>query len=569
MFYKTSKYPQINLFSDTHTFLTGASLKVYEDSKGWHNLFREQITNRIDEELFRPLFCCNNGAPNASIRVLIAMMILKEARELSDSQLFEDCRFNLLYRSALGLPNMDDSLPAISTYYLLRQRIVNWEKEGNENLIEKVFAQVTKSQAVEFDINGKKIRMDSKLMGSNIAWYSRYELIHESLRQACCCLKSEGINLILSESDIKLLEAVCSESGDKVSYRSNKKEVESKLELLGNLIYKIVQQMGDHPCEAIQILGRVFQEQYIENEDRILPRCKEEIQSSTIQSPHDTDCHYRNKDGNQVKGYSINIAETCDSDDSFNLITNVIVDVASAADCEFLQSAIEATQEIVSAKPKTANVDGAYHSVENQNYCKENEIDLVLGGIQGKASRYDLSYDDNHKLIVTDLDTNTIVPCQETKSRKDNILKWVIKDSRGNKRYFTQKEIDTCSLRKQIAGRTQAELNLRNNVEATIFQLGYYYSNNKSRYRGLIKHKIWANLRCLWINFVRIVNFILCSGKKNAQKVQNQLISYKTLTKSIKTVLLIILIEIFCRPFQKVDRQEELVKISFCRGVKI
>ena len=48
----------------------------------------------------------------------------------------------------------------------------------------------------------------------------------------------------------------------------------------------------------------------------------------------------------------------------------------------------------------------------------------------------------------------------------------------------------------------------RNNVEASIFQLGYHYSNAKSRYRGLIKHQMWANMRCLWVNFVRVLNYI-------------------------------------------------------------
>jgi hypothetical protein len=552
MFYKTSKEAQLNLFSDTHTFLSGAALKVYENNKNWHNLFREQITFRIDEELFRPLFCCDNGAPNASIRILIAMMILKEARGLSDCDLFENCRFNLLYRSALGLPNMDDSLPAISTYYLLRQRIVNWEKEGNENLIEKVFAQVTQSQAIEFKINGKAIRMDSKLLGSNIAWNSRYELIHECLRRAYYFVKAKVSNLVLSESDIKLLEDLCKESGEKVSYRSNREQIESKLKEMGKVIYKFTQQLDENSSEALSILFRVFDEQYIVDDEVVTPRSKENIQVGSVQSPHDPQCHYRNKDGNQVKGYSINLAETCDTDASLNLITSVLVDVASAADNDFLQPAIEATQQVIVGEIETVNADGAYHSVDNQSYCKEKDIDLILSAIQGKPSRYDLSYNDKGELIVTDLDTNTIIPCYKVKSRKADTLKWTIKDTSGNRRYFTQKEIDTCLLRKQIADRTPAEKNLRNNVEATIFQLGYPYPNDKSRYRGLIKHKIWANLRCLWINFVRIVKFIVSSGENYAQKVKNQLLLYKILTNSIKTVCLILLIENFCPPFQKV-----------------
>jgi hypothetical protein len=29
--------------------------------------------------------------------------------------------------------------------------------------------------------------------------------------------------------------------------------------------------------------------------------------------------------------------------------------------------------------------------------------------------------------------------------------------------------------------------------------------NNKTRYRGMIKHKLWAIARCLWVNFRRIL----------------------------------------------------------------
>lgn len=67
---------------------------------------------------------------------------------------------------------------------------------------------------------------------------------------------------------------------------------------------------------------------------------------------------------------------------------------------------------------------------------------------------------------------------------------------------------------KKISSIPQQILNIRNNVEATIFQLGFHYPNDKSRYRGLIKHKMWAHIRCLWINFVRILNF-------NAKQYEN------------------------------------------------
>jgi hypothetical protein len=537
MYRCSNKSSQIDLFSATNTFLQGKALKTYEDVEKWHNQFRVQVTQRIDEQLFRPLFHDGFGAPNASIRIMVSMMVLKEARGWSDSELFEHCQYNLLVRSALGLMNMDDKTPVESTYYLLRKRIVNWEMEGNENLLEKVFSQVTKSQAAEFQINGKKIRMDSKLLGSNIAWYSRYELIHETIRKAYSYAKPQ-IDCIVSESDIQLLERISGESGDKVTYRSSRPELETKLSQLGSLIYTILNHMDNNPADAFQTLRRVFNEQYEVDKEVVTPRAKQEISAKSVQSPHDTDCHYRQKDDQQVKGYSINATETCDPDNKFDLVTSVLVDPASAADCNFLKPAIEATQEIVEQKPETVNADGAYHSVENQDYCKENDIDLIVGAIQGKPSRYDLSLDENGNLVVTDLETNTIIPCRKVETRKEDVEpKWAISvfDAIKSKyRYFTQKDIDTCLLRKSVAARSQTELNVRNNVEATIFQLGFHYPNAKTRYRGIIKHRMWANLRCLWINFVRIANFVATSSQDYVQEVSNQAISTCFFAKNAK-----------------------------------
>jgi hypothetical protein len=86
MFRRSFKSGQLNLFSNVDSLLNGKALKGYEDAQKWHNQFRVQVTNRVDEDLFRPLFHENFGAPNASIRVLIGMMILKEAQGWSDSQ---------------------------------------------------------------------------------------------------------------------------------------------------------------------------------------------------------------------------------------------------------------------------------------------------------------------------------------------------------------------------------------------------------------------------------------------------------------------------------------------------
>lgn len=504
MFRKSSGTAQLKIFTSPKSLFSGKSLSLYEDKLAWHNQFRQQVTMQIDENIFRPLYCKNNGTPNSPVRILIAMMVLKEAEGLSDQKVFENCRFNMLTRSAIGLLNADDLIPTESTYYLFRKRIHAHAKAGNENLLDIVFAQITKNQCIEFEISGKRIRMDSKLLGSNIAWLSRYELIHETLRLFYKQVKQSGkLPKVTKEKLDQLLKI----DGNKVVYTYSSEEVKTRLQELGRLIYSILPLFSFSSGTHYKTLQRVFNEQFKVNDTKIVvARNKEEISAQSIQSPHDTDCHYRNKDGNKVKGYSINVTESCDDGDGLNLIGNVDVRETSTSDVEFLQKDIEKSGEVFTEKIKNVHADGAYHSPDNQEFCKANDINLYLHAIQGARGRYQFSFLENSELSVLDTATSKLVDTKKVTS-KDDTVKWRIKTKKGY-RYFTQKEIDTYLIRKQIEETPIEILQKRNNVEATIFQLGYHYPNSKSRYRGLIKHQMWANIRCLWVNFVRILKFM-------------------------------------------------------------
>ncbi|HAX93763.1 MAG TPA: hypothetical protein DCY25_07445 [Bacteroidales bacterium] len=190
MFKKSSKEPQLDAFSSVPNMLDSSAFKQYSDKGHWHNQFREQVVMRIDESIFSALFNNNIGAPNAPVRTLIGMMILKESFAWSDSQLFEHCRFNLLVRSSLGLFNMNDPLPVESTYYLLRKRVYDHQKQCGEDLMGKVFAHITRGQIKEFDVTGSNIRMDSKLIGSNIALFlsKLFIEVQEKSSKAVCNL---------------------------------------------------------------------------------------------------------------------------------------------------------------------------------------------------------------------------------------------------------------------------------------------------------------------------------------------------------------------------------------------
>ena len=75
MFKKSAESIQQNLFTSVTSLFSGKSQKLYEDELAWHNQFRKQVTMRINESLFVPLYSSSNGgSPNFSIRVLVAIL---------------------------------------------------------------------------------------------------------------------------------------------------------------------------------------------------------------------------------------------------------------------------------------------------------------------------------------------------------------------------------------------------------------------------------------------------------------------------------------------------------------
>lgn len=517
MFKKSVENQQLDMFSSPGEHLRGSKMNYYLKNDSWHNLFRNQVVMRIDESIFSVLFCDDNGAPNVSIRVLIGMMILKEAHGWSDQQLFESSNFNILTRSALGLMSLTDAIPAESTYYLFRHKMVKYNKLNDTDLLKACFEQITHMQILEFDVSGKQVRMDSKLMGSNIAWLSRYELIHETLRMFIKEREEYIYKKSLSKDEFALIKSIQAEKGNKVVYRSTKSEVESKIVTLGKLMYRFVVLFKGNQYGEYKTLKALFHEQFSVGKDKVvLPLEKEKISAKSIQSPHDTDADYRNKDGNQVKGYSINLTETCDkpSDSDkpvLNLITDIQVNVVSTQDNTFVKSAITNTQQILPNQIETVYTDGAYNSAENQEFCTENNIDLLMPTIQGTLPRYDISIDENdsNNLIVIDNKTGEQLHAKQISTRKNpELKKWRIITDDGKYRYFDDECVRVADLRKKLKDIPIEDHFIRHNVEASIFQLGFHYPNDKSRYRTLAKQALWAYSRALWINLVRIKNYV-------------------------------------------------------------
>jgi hypothetical protein len=548
MFKKTHRNTQIDLFGNVPLQLSGKAKKKYENSRGWHNQFYDQIVSRIDESLFSTLFSDRMGAPNASVSTMVGMMILKEGMGWSDQDLFEQCSFNLLVRKAFGLINLNDEVPVESTYYLFRKRIHQYNRDHDLDLLSEAFAKVTGEQVKEFKVDGRSIRMDSKLIGSNIALYTRFEIIHQTLQLFFKNLDDKGLSR-LPKSVQAQLSQLLEEDPEVTVYRQTREEIRSRMQSLGDVFYRLICIFKNDNSDHALLLKRVFEEQYkVLEGHKIELRPKEEIRSGSVQSPHDPDCTYRNKGDQKVKGYSANVTETC-SDESLNLITDINVQTSNTSDVNFVQPSIRATEEVTQQPVEKVYADGAYQSPDNDAFCEN--IDMVFTGISGAEARYIPEWI-NDELMVTDSQTGEILKAKMVKKTKASTRdRWYIKTKDGTY-YFDEKVIRTAELRRKMRGRSLEELHKRNNVEATVFQLSYPLRNNKTKYRGLFKTQMWAVCRCFWINLVRIVKFT----QQTCQR------TFQTAIKAVLVDLLLPLWASFMR-FMRYQRENYCPILSF------
>lgn len=155
---------------------------------------------------------------------------------------------------------------------------------------------MTAKQIKKYKIAGRTIRMDSKLIGSNIAWFSRYEIIHETFRKQVS--EQEAMRISDQLYRQKALDFL-TEDSSKTVYRSDDETLGQRLLDLGIVISHILAMRGEG---EVSLLHRVFHEQYdVDKDGNITVRDKKLVSATSVQNPNDPDAAYRSKGGKKVK----------------------------------------------------------------------------------------------------------------------------------------------------------------------------------------------------------------------------------------------------------------------------
>ena len=182
MFRKNRKHLQENLFGLRRTFCNPLPEKMQEEllESEFHK-FYEIIFLNIKEEDFKCLYSEIGSRPNSPVNVLVSSIILMHRYRWTYEQLFQQIKFNLLVKTALGLKTIEEIPFTEATIFNFLSRMNNHFVTTGENLLEKVFDTLTEGQIKELKIKTDIQRTDSFQAASNIRQYSRLQLMIEML----------------------------------------------------------------------------------------------------------------------------------------------------------------------------------------------------------------------------------------------------------------------------------------------------------------------------------------------------------------------------------------------------
>jgi hypothetical protein len=514
MFKKNTKHLQTDMFSMKSTM--PEELKKHAvKSEEYH--FYHIIFCNIKEAIFSVLYSDKKSRPNAPINSMISALLLQNRRVWTYEELFQNIRFNLLVRVALGLDDLVTMPFCPATLFNFQNRLNDHFISTGENLLEHVFDGLTENQLKALKLKTNIQRTDSTFAASNIRSYSRLQLLVEMLIR---------IYRVLSESDKESFrehfDSYVKKTSGQYIYKLKASDISHELEKIAQLYHWIDRNIRPaySKLSIFKTFERVYREHFTELEGTVEVKSRDDLNSDCLQSPDDLDATYREKNGKKSKGQAINVVETANPENPINLITDVSVNPNNKDDSKILNKRIDRL------KKKTPDLDelhfdGAYGSSDNDRKFEEHEITPVQSGMRGPDAAVPIEIEQtgedeyivscpyqkvssqkSRKRLKAEFD---LAVCQRCDKQADCSS---IRMKKYRTFYFTRDDYLRKKRLKQRASIPADRLKLRNNVEATINEFVCKMPKGKLKVRGAFKTSLFAFSVAMSVNFGRIYRYI-------------------------------------------------------------
>lgn len=352
--------------------------------KSWAHAFRKGALPLIDEELFRPYFDEDNGRPNKSARMIVSVLLLKEVNDLTDREALERLEWDTSWHYALDVL-LEDAHTCQKTLHNFRAKLLADDKGAG------LFEETTKRLIVAAKLRTSRQRLDSTHTVSNIKILTRLGLFTQTITKFLEALRTEHPGLC-GRVDEELRERYLDREGYFSDARGS--EAPRRLEQTALDLYALVTQFAKHnkvsAMTQYRLIERLYRDQCEppESDSPAAIRLLEKPLSSSLQSPSDPDVTY----GHKGKGYEVQIAETCEAENGFQVITAVSVNPANESDQQAVVPMIEQVERTSDAVPEQLFADAGYASGDNLVAAADRGTDLQAPmGTSGSVEHFPVS----------------------------------------------------------------------------------------------------------------------------------------------------------------------------------
>jgi len=520
--------------------------KLLEDS--WATVFYHDFFSRINEEPFAILYADCPSRPNVPVNWLVGLEVLKAGFGWSDEELCYRFNFDLQVRYALGLHDIREGDFGLRTLYYFRERLSRYMQETGSNLLDEAFEQVTDEQIAAFEINTDKQRMDSTFVASNIRQMGRLQLLVEVLKR---------VDRMLNESDQEkygeeFAPYLKGHSGQYV-YHVKGKDISGHLHQIGVFMQRLLVALKDAYVEdpVYQMLERVFGEHYFVKGQEVLTKTGKQLSASSLQSADDRVATYREKAGQSHRGYVANITESCDPENSLQLITKVQVEPNNIDDAQMLVEALPNLKERTDLD--TIYTDGGYGSPQADEDLTERQVTQVQTAIRGRTPHPDKLHLSDFEIKQTEKGKPVQITCPygqrvavKTGSKRkgfaahfDDVVCQACPFSQSGecparpserdarfRLYFSQQQAYVSQRRRCSTAKKKEGRNLRAAVEATVREVKHPFPAGKLPVRGKFRMTCMVIGSAAMTNVRRIQRYLL-SQKKQEDRKKDQISKQK------------------------------------------
>mgnify|MGYP002409456580 CR=1 FL=1 len=517
MFRPTS--PQRSVFAVEHRLDASKRARL---ERSWAHEYRAHALKLIDEARFAKYFDANNGRPNKSVRLVVSVLVLKERFDLTDEEALEQLEWNTAWHYALDvLP--EEAHTCQKTLHNFRALLLG-DDEG-AGLFESTTARLIDAAHLR---TGRQ-RQDSTHVLSNIKLLTRLGLFVQTVTKFLEALRKAHPRLC-GQLDEELRERYLDREGYFADARGS--EAPPRLEQTALDVHQLVRRFEEHrgvaAMESFGLLARLYAEQCVVPASKTAEKVEleEKPSSSSLQSPADPDATY----GHKGKGYEVQLTETCDEQNPFQVVTSVGVSAANESDQHHVVPALEQIERTCGETPETLHADAGYASGENIIAAQERGTDLAApigskGPEAGTPTLKDFKFDEAGKQLLSCPRGETPVEQREYANGKTRVALFTRKQcsgcpmrsqcpvmkTRSGKRALRFRATEVALTRRRIEQETpqfRERHRIRSGIEATNSELKRAHRLSKLRVRRRARVALSVRLKVMALNLKRYVTHL-------------------------------------------------------------